>query len=69
MPPNPAPLNFKVAVTIGGQREILTLSCARIDDTQGTAKQPTREVREEIQGQLRKFLQAFAPPKMPIGFL
>jgi hypothetical protein len=58
----------ELALEIEGQRKLLDLPCARIEDTQGTTKAAYREVREEIREQLRKLLQSFVPPKKPIGF-
>jgi len=65
---NKVDLNFKMAVEVSGRREVLELSRAHIDDSQGGDNQATREVRAKLQGQIRAFIERFEPPKKRIGF-
>ena len=62
------PLNFKMAVEIGGQRKVLKLWRPHIDDSQGGNNPPTIEVQQKLQNQIRNFLLSFIPPKRRIGF-
>lgn len=61
-------LNFKLAVTIGGQSKILKLWVPDIDDSQGGDNPATREVQQKLRNQISEFVQLFAPPKRRVGF-